>query len=87
MGDATVTTDLLEVLRELLADRVTAAAAVRDHHSHGESYHQPSAPDIVAYPQTTEEISAIVRAASGTPNIASATTIAKAAPRLGARQR
>jgi len=64
MGGATVTTDLLEVLRELLADRVTAAAAVRDHHSHGESYHQPSAPDIVAYPQTTEEISAIVRAAA-----------------------
>jgi D-lactate dehydrogenase (cytochrome) len=64
MGAATVTTDLLEVLRGLLADRVTAAAAVRDHHSHGESYHQPSAPDIVAYPQTTEEISAIVRAAA-----------------------
>ncbi len=64
MGAATVTTDLLEVLRELLADRVTAAAAVRDHHSHGESYHQPSAPDIVAYPQTTDEISAIVRAAA-----------------------
>ena len=64
MAAATVTTDLLEVLRELLADRVTAAAAVRDHHSHGESYHQPSAPDIVAYPQNTDEISAIVRAAA-----------------------
>ena len=59
-----VTGDLLLALRDLLGDRVTAAAAVRDHHSHGESYHTPAAPDLVAYPRTTEEISAIVRAAA-----------------------
>jgi D-lactate dehydrogenase (cytochrome) len=57
-----VTDDLLPVLRDLLGDRVTAAAAVRAHHSHGESYHPPAAPDLVAYPHSTDEISAIARA-------------------------
>ncbi len=49
-------------LRDLLGDRVSAAVAVRDHHSHGESYHAPAAPDLVTYPRTTDEISAIARA-------------------------
>ena len=56
--------ELLRTLRDLLGDRVTAAPAVREHHSRGESYHTPAAPDLVAYPRTTEEISAIVRAAA-----------------------
>ena len=43
--------DLLRALRDLLGDRVTAAAAVREHHSRGESYHTPAAPDLVAYPR------------------------------------
>jgi D-lactate dehydrogenase (cytochrome) len=34
---------------------------VRDHHSHGESYHTPAPPDIVCFPATTEEVSAILR--------------------------
>jgi D-lactate dehydrogenase (cytochrome) len=58
------TGELLRILRDLLGDRVTAAQAVRDHHSRGESYHTPAAPDIVAYPRTTGEISAIVRSAA-----------------------
>ena len=57
-----VTDDLLPILRDLLGDRVTAAAVVREHHSHGESYHPPAAPDLVAYPHTTDEIRAIARA-------------------------
>src|SRR5262245_35295011 len=61
---ADVTTDLLQALRGVLGDRVTAAPAVREHHSHGESYHTPAPPDLVAYPHTTAEIAAIVRAAS-----------------------
>jgi D-lactate dehydrogenase (cytochrome) len=59
-----VTGDLLRVLKDLLGDRATAAAAVREHHSRGESYHTPAAPDLVAYPRSTDEISAIVRAAA-----------------------
>ena len=53
--------DLLAALRDVLGDRVTASAAVRDHHARGESYHPPSPPDLVAFPLTTEEVSAIVR--------------------------
>ena len=34
---------------------------MREHHSHGESYHVPAPPDLVAFPHSTEEISAIVR--------------------------
>jgi D-lactate dehydrogenase (cytochrome) len=56
--------DLLAALTDVLGDRVTAAPAVREHHSRGESYHTPAAPDLVAYPRSTEEISTIVRAAS-----------------------
>jgi len=46
-------------LRRLLGDRVSDAAAVREHHSHGESYHAPAAPDIVCFPRTTDEVAAI----------------------------
>jgi D-lactate dehydrogenase (cytochrome) len=56
------TSELLETLRDLLGDRVTASAAVRDHHSRGESYHTPAPPDLVAFPLTTDDVSAIVRA-------------------------
>ena len=63
-ASSAVTGDLLLALRDLLGERVTSAPAVRDHHSHGESYHAPAPPDLVAYPRTTEEISAIVRAAA-----------------------
>jgi len=52
---------LFPALRVLLGDRVTASAAVRDHHSRGESYHPPAPPDLVTFPVTTEEVSAIVR--------------------------
>jgi len=47
-------------LKDLLGARATDAAAVRDHHSHGESYHPPAAPDLVCFPTTTEEVAAIV---------------------------
>jgi D-lactate dehydrogenase (cytochrome) len=57
-----ITEELLPLLREQLGDRVTTAAAVREHHSRGESYHQAASPDLVVYPRSTEEISAIVRA-------------------------
>jgi D-lactate dehydrogenase (cytochrome) len=48
-------------LKGLLGGRATDAAVVRDHHSHGESYHPPAAPDVVCYPATTGEVSAIAR--------------------------
>ena len=50
-------------LRQLLGARANDAAVVRDHHSHGESYHTPAAPDVVCFPHTTDEVAAIVRIA------------------------
>jgi D-lactate dehydrogenase (cytochrome) len=47
-------------LRAFLNDRVTAASAVREHHSHGESSHSPALPDLVCFPQSTDEVSRIV---------------------------
>jgi D-lactate dehydrogenase (cytochrome) len=48
-------------LSSLLGARVTAAEAVREHHSHGESTHAPALPDLVSFPKSTEEVSEIVR--------------------------
>ena len=47
-------------LRVFLGDRVTAALAAREHHSHGESSHTPAMPDLVCFSQSTAEVSRIV---------------------------
>ena len=47
-------------LRELLGSRTSDTAAVREHHSHGESYHAPAAPDVVCFPRSTDEVAAIL---------------------------
>jgi len=46
-------------LKSRLGPRATDAAAVREHHSHGESYHAPACPDVVCFPTSTEEVAAI----------------------------
>lgn len=51
----------LAALRAMLGDRLSAAAAVRDHHSRGESHHEPHLPAAVAFAISTEEVQAIVR--------------------------
>jgi D-lactate dehydrogenase (cytochrome) len=48
-------------LKALLGPRATDAMTVREHHSHGESYHPPAAPDVVCFPSTAEEVVEIVR--------------------------
>jgi D-lactate dehydrogenase (cytochrome) len=50
-----------ENLKALLGGRASVAAAVREQHSHDESYHTPAAPDIVCFPVSTEEVSAILK--------------------------
>jgi D-lactate dehydrogenase (cytochrome) len=47
-------------LKSVLGERATDAAAVREHHSHGESYHTPAAPDAVCFPASIDEIAAIM---------------------------
>jgi D-lactate dehydrogenase (cytochrome) len=58
-------------LAPLLGDRLSAAAAVREHHGRGESLHRAYPPDLVAWPQSTEEVAEIVTAcaAHGVPVI------------------
>ena len=51
----------LAELREFLGERVSAAEVVREHHSHGESTHAPGMPDLVCFPQSTEEVSRILK--------------------------
>jgi D-lactate dehydrogenase (cytochrome) len=51
----------VDELRQLLGARANDSAAVREQHSHDESYHTPAAPDVVVFPRTTEEVSAIVK--------------------------
>lgn len=48
-------------LQQLLGDRLSLARAVREQHGHDESWHAPHAPDAVAFPHSTEEVSAIVK--------------------------
>ena len=48
--------DLMDALRDLLGDRMSAAQAVREQHGHDESYHEGHAPDLVVFPNTTEEV-------------------------------
>ena len=57
---------LIDELRSLLGDRVSTSDAVRDHHSHGESWHTPGLPDAVVFPNDTNEVAAIVRACAAT---------------------
>ena len=51
---------LLDSLRQLLGDRLSTSAAVCAQHGRDESYHQPHAPDAVAFVHSTEEVAAIV---------------------------
>src|SRR5919109_5498317 len=54
---------LVADLHALLSERCTTNATQIEHHSHGESWHEPGAPDAVVFPQSTDEVSAIVRIA------------------------
>ena len=48
-------------LRELLGDRLSSAAPVREQHGKDASYHPCVPPDAVAFAQSTEEVSEIVK--------------------------
>ncbi len=51
-------------LAERFGERFTTAQATRDHHSNGESYHTPRLPDAVVYPESTAEVSEVLRSCS-----------------------
>ena len=54
--------ELLDVLRQIVGDRVTTAAAIRKQHGKDESFHACAPPDAVVFAQTTDEVSHIVMA-------------------------
>ena len=53
---------IIDALRTLLGDRVSTTDAVREHHSHAESWHTPARPDAVVFPLSTAEVAAVVAA-------------------------
>ena len=53
---------LLEELREVSGANLSTAAAVREHHSRGESHHAGVLPHAVVFPETNDAVRAIVTA-------------------------
>jgi D-lactate dehydrogenase (cytochrome) len=51
----------LAEMQSLLAERVSTNASVREHHSRGETWLPAYPPDAVVFPQTTDEVAALVR--------------------------
>jgi len=60
--DAVAFDALIEELRAIPGAALSTAAAVREHHSRGESHHPASLPDAVVFPATNEDVQAVVRA-------------------------
>src|SRR6201996_5183161 len=46
---------VIAAARDLLGERITTNAALRDHHSHGQDTQPPVLPDAVAFIETTDE--------------------------------
>src|SRR5690349_15705244 len=56
---------LVEALQKILQpDQVSTNAGIRERHGHDESYHASYAPDVVVFPLSTEEVSAIAKVAA-----------------------
>ena len=51
-------------LREVCGERVSTLPAIREQHGRDESYHAGHPPDVVVQPQSTEEVSALLRLCS-----------------------
>ncbi|MFV2054155.1 FAD-binding oxidoreductase [Aliiroseovarius sp. YM-037] len=51
----------IEELKALLGDRLSTGSSILEMHSHDEAYSTPVMPDAVAFPETTEEVSEVVK--------------------------
>jgi FAD/FMN-containing dehydrogenase len=69
MTSSSLKSAVLPQLRALLGERATDSAAVVREHGRSEAYHAAHPPDLVCFPQTTQEVAQIVRicAAHGMP--------------------
>ena len=54
----------LSDLRDLLGDRLSTGQSVREIHGRDEAYSTPALPDAVAFPESTDEVSAIMNICS-----------------------
>jgi D-lactate dehydrogenase (cytochrome) len=54
-------TQALAQLAERFGERLSTSMSIRERHGHDESWHASAPPDAVAFPETTEEVAAIVR--------------------------
>ena len=60
-GDPTARDATIASLHELLGDRLSRVAPVREQHGKDASHHPCVPPDAVAFAQSTEEVSEIVK--------------------------
>jgi D-lactate dehydrogenase (cytochrome) len=51
----------IEALRDILGDRVSTGQSILELHSRDEAYSVPALPDAVAFPETTQEVSEIMK--------------------------
>lgn len=51
----------IEDLQRLLGERLSTGSSILEQHSHDEAYSKPALPDAVAFPETTEEVAAIMK--------------------------
>jgi D-lactate dehydrogenase (cytochrome) len=61
VGSAKACAAAVDLLQELLGARLSSGSAIREHHSHDESWHSAQLPDAVCFAQSTEEVSQILR--------------------------
>ena len=61
---APVRDGLVADLRGLVGDRCTTNPTQLEHHSHGESWHDHAPPDVVVFPTSTDEVSAVMKVAA-----------------------
>jgi D-lactate dehydrogenase (cytochrome) len=54
----------ITLLLQRFGERASVAGAVRDHHARDESHHAPKRPDIVVFPESTDEVAEIARIAT-----------------------
>ena len=63
MSNANIETTIA-ALRDVLGERLSTGPSILDQHSHDEAYTRPVLPDAVAFPETTEEVSQILKTCS-----------------------
>jgi D-lactate dehydrogenase (cytochrome) len=66
MNQRTEVTAAIDRLKSLLGDRLTTNPSVRENHGRDLTWHEPHAPDAVAFPLSTEEVAAIVKICADT---------------------